>query len=1063
MLSYQQHVVQSFRSKTISCCSFCTTTTTKPTTTTTTTDCAKKLDKFTIPLKTVGCPKETFSDECRVAQTPSTVQQLIKYGLKVNIETGAGVAASFSDKAYEQVGANIVKTSDVWVSDVIVKVRAPTVSEVVTLMKQKQQDGQILISMIHPAQNSQLIDTLNKHNITCLAMDCVPRISRSQVYDVLSSMSNISGYKAVVEAAHHFGRFFSGQMTAAGRVPPAKVLVIGGGVAGLSATATAKNLGAIVRCFDTRPPVKEQVESLGGEFLEVKGFELEEGGGGYAKIMSKEFVDAEMALFAEQCKEVDIIITTALIPGKPAPKLILRHMIESMKHGSVVVDLAAEAGGNIETTKPNEIYTYMGVIHIGLTDLPSRLPNQSSTLFSNNITKMLLSMVDKEQNLQLDLNDDVIRGTLITHNGSTTWPPSVPIYHPPPPSPKPKHSTAAIDKNADVTPFKQTLNTALATSAGTSALVSMNMLSSDPAFLAMMTTFALAGTAGYQAVWGVTAALHTPLISVTNAISGITAIGGLMLLGHDGGGFITKSLASSAVMISSVNIAGGFLVTKRMLDMFRRPNDPSEHAYLYAIPAATTVGTCLLATAAGFPSMEQLTYLAGSLCCIGAIGGLGHQQTARFGNALGMIGVSSGVLATVATMGYSPSTLLWASSLMGIGGAAGLAIGSRVQVTELPQTVAAFHSLVGAAAMITSIASFSMHPDGGSLAKVAAIMGDFIGGVTLTGSIVAFMKLHGMTSSKPLNLPNKNTINIGMCSAQAAMMVLYMGSSGVGLCTTLLTATAGLSMALGYHLVASVGGADMPVCITVLNSYSGWALVAEGFMLGNPMMTIVGSLIGSSGAILSYIMCKAMNRSLPNVLFGGYSIPAGGNEQKFDRERDHREVPVDGAVDLILNANNIIVVPGYGMAVAKAQYALAELARTLRAKNIPVRFGIHPVAGRMPGQMNVLLAEAGVPYDWVHEMEEINDDFKETDLALVIGANDITNSAAQEIPGCAIEGMPVLEVWKAKNCIYMKRSMGAGYADLENPVFYKENTQMLLGDAKSSIEALLVKVKENLK
>eukprot|EP00921_Rhytidocystis_pertsovi_P012663 GHVQ01020591.1.p1 GENE.GHVQ01020591.1~~GHVQ01020591.1.p1 ORF type:complete len:839 (-),score=107.19 GHVQ01020591.1:4564-6768(-) len=734
-------------------------------------------------------------------------------------------------------------------------------------------------------------------------------------------------------------------------------------------------------------------------------------------------------------------------------------MVDLMKPGSVVVDLAAEAGGNVETTRPSEVYVRNGVTHIGLTDLPSRLANQSSMLYSNNVTKLFLSMLDQERNIQLDLNDDVLRGSLVSYNGKSMWPPEVPISHPPP---APQKQKPAPKEVVPVDPFKQTLNTALGTAAGTSAIVGMNMLSADPVFLGMTTTFALAGTAGYQAVWGVTPSLHTPLISVTNAISGITAIGGLVLLGH-GGGFITSTMASTAVVISSVNIAGGFLVTKRMLDMFKRKGDPNEHTYLYGIPAAAMTGTCLMAHAAGFPSMEQLTYLAGSLCCIGAIGGLGNQKTARFGNALGMMGVGSGVAATVAAMGYSAAGLTWVTTLMGIGGAAGLAIGSKVQVTELPQTVAAFHSLVGAAAMITSIASFSMHPDAGALAKVAAISGDFIGGITLTGSIVAFMKLHGVMPSKPLNLPNKNTLNLGMTAAQATMMALYMSTGSVGLCTTLLTATAGLSMALGYHLVASVGGADMPVCITVLNSYSGFALVAEGFMLNNPMMTIVGSLIGSSGAILSYIMCKAMNRSLPNVLFGGYSMSAGSAEGAKVEKGTHVELPVDGAVDLIAHSKDIIVVPGYGMAVAKAQYALAELARTLRQNNISVRFGIHPVAGRMPGQMNVLLAEAGVPYDWVFEMDEINDDFAQADLALVIGANDITNSASQEVPGCAIEGMPVLEVWKAKHCIYMKRSMGGGYADLDNPVFYKQGTQMLLGDAKTSVEDIVSKIKEQLR
>jgi len=967
------------------------------------------------------------------------------------VESGAGELASFTDEKYAAAGAKIVKSrEEVYKADAILKVRQPEKEEV-DLMK----PGNLVYSFLYPAQQTALVELLKQKKVTSFAMDCVPRITRAQVFDALSSMSNIAGYKAVVEAAHHFGRFFSGQMTAAGRLPPAKVLVIGGGVAGLSATATAKNLGAIVRCFDTRPAVKEQVESLGGEFLEVKGLKLEEGTGGYAKEMSKEFIEAEMKLFAEQCKEIDILITSALIPGKPAPKLISRAMVESMKPGSVIVDLAAEAGGNVETTKPGETYSYKGVVHVGVTDLPSRLSTQSSALYANNITKLFLSMVDKENKFYIDLADDVTRGCIITKGGDLLWPPPK-LPGPPVQAPKPK---PAVAEKPVVDYEKATMNQALATTAGLSSVLAIGTLSSNPAFVAMATTTALAGTAGYQAVWGVTPALHTPLMSVTNAISGITAVGGLMLLGQ-GGGAVAQTLAGTAVFASMINVAGGFLVTKRMLDMFKRPTDPPEYNHLYAIPGAALSGGYLALHLAGFPGIEQTAFLASSLACIGAIGGLASQKTARFGNALGMVGVSSGIVATLGMMGYPPATLATAAALMGGGSALGLAVGSKVGVTELPQTVAAFHSLVGLAAMVTSIASFQMHPDADSVHKISAILGDFIGGLTLTGSIVAFAKLHGLMPSKPLNLPNKNMINLGMMATQLGVIGAFMATTSAPLGTALLTTTAGLSMALGYHLVGSVGGGDMPVCVTVLNSYSGWALVAEGFMLNNSLLTIVGSLIGFSGGILSHIMAKAMNRSLPNVLFGGYQT-ASGPVAKFEKGQ-HQETNAEDVAGAISMAKSVIIVPGYGMAVAKAQYALADLAKTLRENGVTVRFGIHPVAGRMPGQMNVLLAEAGVPYDWVHEMEEINHDFPQTDVALVIGANDITNSASQEIPGSPIAGMPVLEVWHAKKCVYMKRTMAGGYADIDNPVFYKPNTQMLLGDAKQTTEALVQKVKESL-
>ena len=339
---------------------------------------------------TVGVPKETFLNEKRVALTPAACKLLTKEGFSVLVEEGAGAEAKFSNAEYKEAGANISSADDAFHSDIVLKVRAPSEKEVDRLKQ-----GSSLISFLYPSQNKDLIDQLSKRKVNIFAVDQIPRISRAQVFDALSSMANIAGYKGVIEAANNFGRFFTGQITAAGKVPPAKVLVIGGGVAGLSAVGTAKNMGAIVRAFDTRAAVKEQVQSLGAEFLEVHVEESGEGTGGYAKEMSQEFIDAEMELFAKQCKDVDIVISTALIPGKPAPKLIKREMIESMKDGSVVVDLASEAGGNIETTRPGELYKYKGVTHIGYTDLPSRLPTQASTLYANNISKYLLSMGPK--------------------------------------------------------------------------------------------------------------------------------------------------------------------------------------------------------------------------------------------------------------------------------------------------------------------------------------------------------------------------------------------------------------------------------------------------------------------------------------------------------------------------------------------------------------------------------------------------------------------------------------------------------------------------------------------
>merc|ERR1712194_193148 len=447
--------------------------------------------------------------------------------------------------------------------------------------------------------------------------------------------------------------------------------------------------------------------------------------------------------------------------------------------------------------------------------------------------------------------------------------------------------------------------------------------------------------------------------------------------------------------------------------------------------------------------------------CIGAIGGLSNMKTANMGCKLGMAGVAGCVTTTLLSVesGY----MFPAAALLAAGGAGGYHVQSLVSPIQLPQTVAAFHSLVGGAAMVASIASYAAHPEVGyTLHNTSAMLGDFIGGVTLTGSLVAFGKLDGRMSSKPLNLPNKNMGNVGGLGLQGLLMAHFCSESG-GVAD--LWATAALSNAMGYHLVASVGGADMPVCITVLNSYSGWALVAEGFLLNSPILTVVGSLIGFSGGILTKIMCDAMNRDIANVLFGGMNVAAPSGDKDSGPPKIHVETNIEGAASQLASAKKVLIVPGYGMAVSRAQTACADLANTLIANDVEVVFGIHPVAGRMPGQMNVLLAEAGLDYENVLEMDEVNPNIADVDVCLIVGANDITNSASQEIEfeGCSIWGMPVIEVWKSKKTIFLKRTMGGGYADLENPVFFKENTEMLLGDAKDTCEGLAAGVRDAFK
>ncbi len=509
----------------------------------------------------IGVPRESHPGERRVATTPEVAAQIMKLGYGVVVQSGAGAEASFSDDAFRSAGCEIAASrKDVYDQcDIVMKVRAPEGDELGML-----RSGQTLISFIWPAQNPDLLETLTGRGITALAMDSVPRISRAQKMDALSSMANIAGYRAVVEAAQHFGRFFTGQITAAGKIPPAKVLVIGAGVAGLAAIGAAKSMGAIVRSFDTRPEVKEQVESMDAEFLMLE-FEGEDGSGegGYAKVMSKEFIEAEMALFAEQAKDVDIIITTALIPGKPAPRLITAEMVESMRDGSVVVDLAAEQGGNCELTEPGQVVVKHGVTLIGYTDLPSRLAAQSSQLYGTNLRHLLTDMTpEKDGQLVVDMEDEVIRGATICRGGETTWPPPAPKLSAAPPAAKPAAPPPPKPEKK-----KSVAGPIVAMVLGGLALLGLGSVAPQD-FMAHFTVFVLACFVGYMVIWNVTPALHTPLMSVTNAISSIIVIGALMQISSDTA--LIKWIAVATVCITAVNIFGGFAVTRRMLEMFRK-------------------------------------------------------------------------------------------------------------------------------------------------------------------------------------------------------------------------------------------------------------------------------------------------------------------------------------------------------------------------------------------------------------------------------------------------------------------------------------------------------------
>ncbi|WP_406663179.1 Re/Si-specific NAD(P)(+) transhydrogenase subunit beta [Gallaecimonas sp. GXIMD1310] len=450
--------------------------------------------------------------------------------------------------------------------------------------------------------------------------------------------------------------------------------------------------------------------------------------------------------------------------------------------------------------------------------------------------------------------------------------------------------------------------------------------------------------------------------------------------------------------------------------------------------------------------LVSAAYIVAALCFIGALAGLSKQESAKRGNMLGMIGMAIALLATI----FSPSVggLGYIIVAMVVGAAIGLQLAQRVEMTQMPELVAILHSFVGLAAVLVGYNSWLEHGIlSGAMLSIhltEIFLGIFIGAVTFTGSIVAFGKLRGVLASKALMLPHRHKLNLAAVLVSLFLLWRFVASGGDDSFGLLLMTV--IALAFGWHLVASIGGADMPVVISMLNSYSGWAAAAAGFMLGNDLLIVTGALVGSSGAILSYIMCKAMNRSFISVIAGGFGTDGGSSSD--DVEGEHVEVTAEDVADMLKNADSVIITPGYGMAVAQAQYPVAELTAQLREKGVQVRFGIHPVAGRLPGHMNVLLAEAKVPYDIVLEMDEINDDFPDTDVVLVIGANDTVNPAASEDPGSPIAGMPVLEVWKAKQVVVFKRSMNTGYAGVQNPLFFRDNAAMLFGDAKHSVEAI---------
>ena len=870
----------------------------------------------------IGVPKEILPKEKRVSLTPESASLLRKQGINVIVENDAGLSSSFSNSEYEAVGCKIVTSvNDVWKADIIVKINPPTITEA------KMLQNRTLLSFIQPNLNEDLMKQFENQGSTIFAMDMIPRmLSRGQSYDALTSQANIAGYRSVIETATVFDRFFTGQITAAGKVSPATVFIIGTGVAGLSAISTAKSMGAIVKAYDVRPVAKEQVESLGAQFLKVDYEEDGSGVGGYAKEMSEGYKIAEKNCMKSWLKDADIVITTALLPGKPAPKLISMDMIEDMRPGSVILDMAASLkGGNVEGSKPDVIVQTKNKISIiGYTDLPSRSANTASRLYGNNAAKFILSVGPTTNNnlkgfFYPDYSDPAVRGMLVIDKGELRFPNPNPYQ---PPSIIKSIKSTSIEKT--LKPINETKNIAIYTTMIAVIILLSGSLSNDQNLTYLTTVFLLSSYAGQKSVASVAPALHSPLMAVTNAISGMTAIGGLNLLGKD---LLPDKpdeiLGAIALLISVINIFGGFQVASKMIGLFRQPSESDKTGSLEWFILPVVVASGIIANNLG---NEEVISLAGSGAALSSIVGIGllsDQKTASSGNILSMFAVFIGIVSSLAQLytntGTNVNEYLQFTFLSGFGAVLGLSIASKVGPTELPQTVAGFHSLVGFAAILTAIGEYINHGllmDSG--ATLAVALATFIGGVTATGSIIAYFKLDGKMGSKPLTLPGRDLINVGLlmiCTILGGEMSLHSNDVLTDIGLNSLIGLAFVSSILGAHLTASIGAADTPVVITLLNSYSGWALTAEGFLLGNSLLVSIGALIGFSGAYLTKIMCDNMNRSIFNVVLGGVgtsdkSLSKKQQTNDIATKQEYKEIDAVTVAQELKQSKIVTIVPG---------------------------------------------------------------------------------------------------------------------------------------------------------
>ncbi len=931
---------------------------------------------------------------------------LSKRGLQILVEGGAGRAAGFPDEAYRAAGAEVVRERRRAASaDVLLMVRGPSANPHRGAADlELTHPGQVIIGLLNPLGASEAMAALAERSVTSYALELVPRITRAQPMDALSSMSSLAGYKAVLLAADAAPRLFPMMMTAAGTLAPARVLVLGAGVAGLQAIATAKRLGAVVEAYDVRPEAKEQVLSVGGKFADL-GLDTRalSDKSGYARAQGEEFLARQHEALAPHARAADAVITTAQVPGRRAPVLVTAAMMEGMKPGSVVVDLAAEQGGNCERTRPGETVEVGGVTLLGPVNLPSTLPFHASQLYSRNVSSFLLNLLGKNGALAIRADDE---------NRPRDAGDLRRVHRPPAGSqgPRgPRRPAARRLTRARGERHEQRRASAL-------SAVRLRPGGGDglPHHPARAASLAHAAHVGHQR--------HLRHLRRGRAARRRWAIrrgGPAPGRGGSGGGHDQ-----------------------------RRGRIPPHRADAQDV-SRREEGAMSVASAVG------LAYFVASLLFIVGLRSLGSPRTARRGMHLAELGMALAIGGTLLDRRIVRfEEILTAAA---IGSLIGVGIALWTPMTAMPQRTALSHAFGALAAALVGIAHYLEHGASLQTSQLVALGFEVMfGSLTVTGSLMAFGKLQEWLPGRPLTFRGQNVFNVALFTVIAALTAYVVAAPAH---REAFFTMVPLAAVFGVMLVLPIGAADMPVVITLLNSYAGLAASATGFALQNNILIIAGALDGASGFILSILMCKAMNRPIANVLFGAFGkAPEKGAPPPATRA--FRSATPEEAASVLDSAARVILVPGYGMAVSQAQHSVKKLADLLAQKGVDVRFAIHPVAGRMPGHMNVLLAEAGVDYDRLFDREQINDDFPQADVALVVGANDVVNPAAKTDPKSPIFGMPVLDVDRARSVMVLKRSMNPGFAGIDNELFYRPNAMMVFGDAGKTLEAIVAELKQ---